>query len=73
MPRATFVLVDGTRQELEVPTGHSLMQAAKEHGLDDIVADCGGVLNCATCHVFVDADHVSLCPPVTGTEEQMLE
>lgn len=36
--------------------GQSLMELARMHGVEGIMADCGGACSCATCHVFVDAD-----------------
>ena len=38
---------------LEVKTGQSLMQAAVANDIAGIAADCGGLLTCATCHVYV--------------------
>ena len=38
---------------LEVKTGQSLMQAAVAANVQGIEADCGGLLTCATCHVYV--------------------
>ena len=34
--------------------GATLMRAAVGAGVAEIAADCGGCLNCATCHVIVD-------------------
>jgi len=46
---------DGTGHALVAPIGTSLMRAAVAAGIDGIKADCGGVMTCATCHVYVDA------------------
>ena len=46
---------------------------AQSGGVDGIAADCGGMLTCATCHVFVREPWASQLPP-PGTEElAMLE
>ncbi|MDR3453075.1 MAG: 2Fe-2S iron-sulfur cluster-binding protein [Rhodoferax sp.] len=73
MPRVIYVHPNGERTELEVPTGQSLMVAATGHDVDGIVGDCGGVMSCATCHVFVDPAFASLLSPPGDTENQMLE
>jgi len=49
------------------------MMAATGHGIDGIVGDCGGVMSCATCHVFVEPAFAGLLPPPVGTEDQMLD
>jgi 2Fe-2S ferredoxin len=36
--------------------GQTLMEVAKDKGVEGILADCGGACSCATCHVFVDAE-----------------
>ena len=46
----------GARHSLVVPTAQSLMRAAVAAGLDGIKADCGGMMTCATCHVYVEED-----------------
>ena len=54
-------------------TGRSLMQAAQSGGVDGIAADCGGMLTCATCHVFVREPWASQLPPPGVEEQAMLE
>ncbi|MDN5926972.1 MAG: 2Fe-2S iron-sulfur cluster-binding protein [Hyphomicrobiales bacterium] len=49
------------------------MKAAKLHGLDDIVADCGGTLSCASCHVYVEPGCLGRLPAPSDDEEQMLD
>ena len=64
---------DGRALRIPGRRGQSLMQAAVAAGVHEIAADCGGLLSCATCHVFVDAPwHERLAPP-SADELSMLE
>ena len=36
-----------------VEEGASLMETAKQNGIEGIFGDCGGGCACATCHVYV--------------------
>ncbi|MES2999327.1 MAG: 2Fe-2S iron-sulfur cluster-binding protein [Pseudomonadota bacterium] len=58
---------------VECRPSQSLMQAAIAAGVDGIVADCGGMATCGTCHVFVREPHASLLPPRDADEEAMLD
>ena len=51
MPQITYVHPNGTREVLDVPVGTSVMRGAILNGIDGIVAECGGEMMCATCHV----------------------
>ena len=64
---------DGSRQSLAAEPGQSLMRVATDAGVAAIVADCGGLLTCATCHVYVDPAWADKLPPVTEDEAAMLE
>lgn len=64
---------DGTGRSLSAPTGQSLMRAATRAGVDEIAADCGGCMTCATCHVFVDAPWLARLKPAGPDELAMLE
>ncbi len=73
MPTLHLVHADGQTVTIEGMAGRSLMQAAVAHGVEAIVADCGGTLSCATCHVIVDEPWRSRLPAPTADEEAMLE
>ena len=73
MPKATFVNIDGSRTEVDVPSGDTLMRAATANGIDSILGDCGGGLACATCHVFVRQDFYGKLPDITEGESEMLD
>ena len=64
---------DGTRHVLAAPVGTSLMRAAVAAGIEGIKADCGGVMTCATCHVYVDAQWLDRLPSPSSDEDAMLE
>lgn len=73
MPRVTYIDTDGKETTLDIDVGTSVMQAAVFHGLDGIVAECGGSCMCATCHVYVQEDQLSKTPPMQPDEDAMLE
>jgi ferredoxin, 2Fe-2S len=73
MPKVTYVSYDGKSTTLDVPLGTSVMQAAVLHGLDGIVAECGGSCMCATCHVYVQEDQLSKLPEMELGEDAMLD
>jgi ferredoxin, 2Fe-2S len=68
-----IVAADGSRTPILAAVGVSLMRAATGAGIEGIAADCGGVLSCATCHVYVDAHWAARLAPVTADEDAMLE
>lgn len=59
--------------ELRCKTSQSLMQAAVEANVKGIEADCGGMMTCGTCHVYVREPHASRLPAPDGEESGMLE
>lgn len=64
---------DGRTHRITGRAGQSLMQAAVDAGIEAIVAECGGGLTCATCHVFVAEPWRGLLPPPDADEQAMLE
>jgi ferredoxin, 2Fe-2S len=73
MPSITYVHPNGAREVLDVPVGTSVMRAAILNGVDGIVAECGGEMMCATCHVYVDETQLGRTPSQSDDERAMLE
>ena len=73
MPHVTYIDTAGKETTLDIAVGTSVMQAAVLHGVDGIVAECGGSCMCATCHVYVQEDMLALCPPLDADEDAMLD
>lgn len=73
MARVTYIEPDGTEHVVDAAAGTSVMMAAVSADIDGIVAECGGSLMCATCHVYVDAAFADRLPEMTPDEDEMLE
>ena len=73
MIKIHLVAADGGATTLEVKPADSLMQAAVAANVEGIAADCGGLLTCATCHVYVREPFASRLPPPQDDELGMLE
>ncbi len=75
MPKIFFTDPAGREHAVQVQAGHSLMEGAVQHGIPGIVAECGGNLACATCHVYIDerSTRVVGAPDPGGTEDEMLD
>jgi ferredoxin, 2Fe-2S len=73
MPKVVYVSPAGDAREINVSAGTTVMAAALKNGIDGIVAECGGVCMCSTCHVFVDETFFNRLPPAQDTEEAVLE
>ena len=73
MPKVTFVRSDGEQTSVDVDAGTSVMQAASSHGITEVVAECGGTLACATCHVYVEDEFLGQLPPIGPDEAEMLD
>lgn len=72
MPDITLLAPDGTVHGFEAPDGVSLMAAATGFGVPGVVGECGGALQCATCHVQIDPAWAGRLPPPSTDEQAML-
>ena len=63
----------GDPLKLQCKPGQSLMRAAVDANAAGIEAECGGLLTCATCHVYVREPHASQLPPPSQDELGMLD
>ena len=73
MPRIVFTEPGGRRREIDAPLGITLMEAARQNGVQGVVAQCGGACACATCHVYIDPAWLAKLEPREDMEEGMLE
>ena len=73
MAKITYIEHNGTEHVVEVATGLTVMEGARDNSIPGIEADCGGACACSTCHVYVAPEWVEKLPPVDPMEEDMLE
>ncbi|WP_170763815.1 2Fe-2S iron-sulfur cluster-binding protein [Ruegeria lacuscaerulensis] len=73
MPKITYVENNGSKHEVEVSNGLSVMEGARDNNIPGISADCGGACACSTCHVYVDSAWVDRLPKKEAIEEDMLD
>ena len=73
MPLVRFISHDGYEQDVHVTSGTSLMHAAVDNGVPDILAECGGACSCATCHCYIHEAWLSKIPDADEVEVQMLD
>jgi 2Fe-2S ferredoxin len=72
MPRLIITTPSGEVRELNAETGITAMVAIRDAGLDGLLALCGGVCSCATCHVYVDPACRDMLEAVSADEEALL-
>ncbi len=73
MPRIIYIEANGTRHEVDVPVGLTVMEGARDNNIPGIDADCGGACACSTCHAYIDPEWVDRLPPKEAMEEDMLD
>ena len=73
MAKIIYIENNGTRHEVEVKPGMTVMEGARDNGVPGIDADCGGACACSTCHVYVDPAWVERLPVKESMEEDMLD
>jgi 2Fe-2S ferredoxin len=73
MTKLTIVAFDGTRFDLNVDEGSTVMENAVRNSVPGIEAECGGACACATCHVYVDEDWTEKVGGPEAMEEDMLD
>ncbi|CAN7629995.1 2Fe-2S iron-sulfur cluster-binding protein [Phenylobacterium sp. LjRoot219] len=72
MPQLTVTTRAGETYKLEAPIGMSVMEVIRDGGVDELLALCGGVCSCATCHVYVDPICAGLLPAASEDDESDL-
>src|SRR3546814_19431615 len=64
---------DGAECILDVTDGKSIMETLRDHGVDELMALCGGCCSCATCHIYVDPQYAVGLPPMSDDENDLLD
>jgi ferredoxin, 2Fe-2S len=73
MPKLIVVTRNGEEREIMGEAGLSVMEVARDAGVDEILALCGGCCSCATCHVHVDPEFAAKLKPMSEDENDLLE
>ena len=73
MPQLMVTTRDGHTRTLDAAAGISVMEVIRDAGIDELLALCGGVCSCATCHVYVDPAFAALLPPMSADEDDLLD
>lgn len=71
--KVTFVQLDGVEKTIDAVEGETLMEIARDNGVDGILGDCGGSCSCATCHVYVEEPWQATVGKPDDVEEMALE
>jgi len=73
MAKITYIEHDGTEHVVDVATGMTVMEGARDNNVPGIDADCGGACACSTCHAYIAPDWVDRLPAIDAMEEDMLD
>jgi ferredoxin, 2Fe-2S len=72
MLKVKYIQQNGTECVIEAGSGVSVMLAAVRNGVPGIEGECGGCLDCATCHVYIDEAQMHALPSPEEDELELL-
>ena len=73
MPKVIYVGDAGQEHAIEAFPGESVMATAVKNGVPGIIGECGGNVSCATCHVWVRDEFLSLVGAPGEMEDDLLD
>jgi ferredoxin, 2Fe-2S len=73
MPHIFVTTAKGETHTLDAESGITAMMAIRDAGLEGMLALCGGVCSCATCHVHVDPSSAALLGEMSEDEHELLD
>jgi len=73
MPKINYTDSSGSTKTVEVENGLSVMEGAIQNNINEIDADCGGAMACATCHVYVNDEWMDKIPKAEDAENDMID
>lgn len=68
-----YVQPNGAELPTDVRDGQSIMLGAIQASVPGIDAECGGALDCATCHVYIGTDWLARLMPISDDEDALLD
>ncbi len=63
---------DGEEASVDIHPDTTLMQAITDAGYADLLALCGGMCACGTCHVYVDETQLERLADMGPDEDELL-
>lgn len=73
MATVHYITHENERSTVDVEEGMTLMEGAQLNMVPGIVAECGGMCACATCHCYIKSEWASKIPGMLDCEKKMLE
>ena len=73
MPKINYTDSNGNTKTVDVENGLSVMEGAIQNNINEIDADCGGAMACATCHVYVNDEWMDKLPKAEDAENDMID
>jgi len=73
LAKTLVFVVDGNEIAIKAEDDEIVMRVAKAHEVPGIDADCGGMMACGTCHVYVLDGRKPELPEPDDMEAEMLE
>ena len=70
------ILFENTKGDVtkaKAKIGDTLMETAINHGVEEILAECGGSCACGTCHIYLPKSHWDAAGEADDMEAAMLE
>ncbi len=73
MPRVIYRQPDGSARTVHVTAGETVLDGALDNVIEGIIGQCGGAMNCLTCHCYVAPEWRDRVPPPEEDEAEMLD
>ncbi len=72
---STLIVENRAGQQVSLPAQASLtlMDIMRDHGVEEILALCGGTCSCATCHIIVADEFAERVGPAGDDESDLLD
>jgi len=72
MPKIQVTDLSGKVSSLKAVSGNTLMENLRDNGYEDILAICGGVCSCSSCHVYIEGEWMEKLDPMREDEHQLV-